>query len=62
MADHADEASETDDEQEKKWEAQNDCRSLIEAQEIKNDPDRLKAAMKEAKTKMAALKEVQSDD
>ena len=61
MADHADEALETDDEQEKKWEAQNDCRSLIEAQEIKNDPDRLKAAMKEAKTKMAALKEVQND-
>lgn len=50
----------TDDEQEKKWEAENDCRTLVDAAEIKGDPKRLKAAMVEAKSKMAALKEVQS--
>ena len=60
MAEHPVEALDTDDEQEKEWKAENDCRTLIDAAEIKNDPERLKAAVAEAKKKMAALKEVGS--
>ncbi len=42
----------------KDWEADNDCRTLIEAQEIKADKKRMKAAMVKAKEKMKALKNV----
>lgn len=45
----------------KDWEADSDCRTLIDAKEIQNDPKRLKAAMAKAKEKMKALKEVQAD-
>lgn len=44
----------------KDWQADSDCRTLIDAQEIMNDPARKKAAMKAAKKKMKALKAVES--
>lgn len=47
-------------EADKEWEADNDCRTLIDAQEVMNDPARKKAAMKAAKKKMKALKAVES--
>ena len=42
----------------KEWQADNDCRTLIDAEEVKKDPARMKAAVKKAKEKMAALKEI----
>ena len=42
----------------KKWQADSDCHTLIEYGEIKKDKARMKAAVKVAKEKMAALKEV----
>jgi len=44
------------------WKADGDCRTLIEAEQIKKDKPRLKAAMKKAKEKMAALKELESNE
>lgn len=48
-----------EDEQEKKWRAESDLRSLIEAEKIKQSPDRLKAAMahySEIKKAVSAIK------
>lgn len=36
-------------EEEKRWQAESDARALAEAEVIRNDPDRLKAAQKAAK-------------
>lgn len=48
--------------EDKAYQADSDCSTLIDAAEIKKDKPRLKAAMKKAKDKMAALKEVHADD
>lgn len=48
-----------EDAQEKKWMAESDLRSLIEAERIKQSPDRLKAAMaqySEMKKAISAIK------
>lgn len=47
-----------EDEQEKKWRAESDLRSLIEAEKIKADPERLKMAMKMKREQMDALKKI----
>lgn len=47
--------------QEKKWAAEHDLRTLIEAEVIKKDKARYDAAMKAHKEQMAALKEVAAD-
>lgn len=43
---------------EKKWRAEVDCGTLIEAERIKKDKPRLRAAMAHAKEKRAALDKV----
>lgn len=43
---------------EKDWRAEDDMRTLINAQKIQADPKRLKAAMAKAKEQMAALKKI----
>lgn len=48
--------------EDKMHQAADDCRTLIDAEEIKKDKPRMKAALKAAKEKMAALKEVTNDD
>ncbi len=50
---------EADDE---KWKAERDCETLIDAEEIKKDKTRMKAAMKYAKEKMKNLKAVHYED
>ena len=45
----------------KDWQADSDCRTLIEAKEIMADKERHRAAMKKAKEKMATLKEVSKE-
>lgn len=47
-----------EEEQEMQWKAEADCRTLIDAEEIKKDKPRLKRALAEAKKKAAALKEL----
>lgn len=42
-------------EEEKRWRAESDMRTLMEAEEIKNDPARLKAAQAMAKEKLVEL-------
>lgn len=45
---------------EKKWQAESDLRTLIEAEKIKADPERIKAAMKcrdEMKRNLTAIKD-----
>ncbi len=44
--------------EDKRYQAEHDCETLIDAQEIMGDKARMKAAMKVAKEKMAALKAV----
>jgi len=44
---------------EKGWQAESDLRHLIEAEKIKKDKDRLKAAMAKAKEQREALEQVQ---
>lgn len=39
------------------WQAQSDMRTLVDAQTIRNDPKRFKAAQKEAKKQADALEE-----
>lgn len=39
------------------WRAESDCHTLIEAEKIKADPDRLKAAKAAAKKKMKEMQE-----
>ena len=43
---------------EQKWQAEDDVRTLVEAEEIRKDKPRFKRAMKAAKEKMAALEAV----
>lgn len=48
------------EDQEKKWRAESDLRSLIEAEKIKADPERLKMAMKMKREQMDALKNIKT--
>ena len=43
---------------EAQFDAENDVRSLIEAEEIRKDPKRMRRAIKEARKKRAALNKV----
>lgn len=47
--------------EDKGHQADSDCRTLIDYHEIMANKPRMKAAMKKAKEKMAALKAVQAD-
>lgn len=49
------EAPEADDAREKEWMAEGDLRTLIEAEKIKGDKARLKAAMAKASSMKSAL-------
>lgn len=49
------------EDQEKKWRAESDLRTLVDAEKIKADPDRLKAAMKCKREQMDALKNIKSE-
>lgn len=51
----------TEAERESKFEAEHDLRTLIQAGEIKDDPKRMKRAMKEARSQKAALQKVKSN-
>lgn len=44
-----------------KYEAENDLRTLIEAEKVKRDKKRYSAAMKMAKEQKAALAEIQEE-
>lgn len=44
--------------EDKKWQAQQDLRTVQTAAEIQKDPQRMAAALKEAKVQMAALASV----
>ena len=44
--------------QEAEWKAENDLRTLIDAEKIKKEPSRLRAAMAKAKEQRAALETV----
>ncbi len=44
----------------KGWQAESDMRTLTEAEEIRRDPARYKAALAKAKETMAALQQMQS--
>ena len=48
----------TPSQEEKKFQAQDDLRTLTRAAEIKKDSDRMKRVMSEAKSQMEALKKV----
>lgn len=50
------------DKEEKRWRAESDLRTLIEAEEIRADKPRLKAAMNIRKEKMASMKKIGGDD
>lgn len=43
------------------WRAESDARTLVEAQQIRNDPKRLKAAMAEVKKQADNLSALQDD-
>lgn len=45
--------------EEKSWMAENDLRTLIEAEKIKADTERLKAAMKKKREMQADLKKIE---
>lgn len=47
--------------EEKSWRAQGDLHTLVEAERIKKDPERIKAAMAEKKKQMAAMKAIGGD-
>jgi hypothetical protein len=47
---------------EKKWRAQDDLRTLIEAEKIKKDKARLSAAMKESREQILALQKVKENN
>lgn len=49
-----------EDAQEKKWMAESDLRTLVEAEKIKADGKRLKAAMAMKREQMDALKNIKS--
>ncbi|SFE19216.1 hypothetical protein [Paracidovorax konjaci] len=44
----------------KDWQAESDMKTLTEAEEIRRDPARYKAALAKAKEKMAALQQMQA--
>lgn len=44
--------------EEKRWQAQDDLRTMQRAQEVAGDPERLKAAQKEAQQQVQALQKV----
>ena len=46
--------------QDLKWQAENDVRALVSAEEIRGDTKRHDRAMKEARSQMANLKKVRS--
>ncbi len=46
--------------EDKKWRAENDVRTLIEAEEIKADPERYKAAIKAGRAQASAIRKVTS--
>lgn len=50
------------DAEEKRWRAEADLRTLVEAEEIRADKARLKAAMKIRKEKLDAMKAAGDDD
>lgn len=43
----------------KEWQAESDMRALAEAEEIRKDPKRLKAALAKAKEKITELQKLQ---
>ena len=43
----------------KEWQAEDDMRTLVRAEEIRKDPKRLKAALAKAKERMAELQSLQ---
>ena len=45
--------------QEKEWQAEGDLRTLVDAEKIKKDPARMKAAMAKAKEQKTALESVE---
>lgn len=45
-------------EEEDSWKAENDMRTLIDAQKIQADPERFKKAMAKAKEQMRALRKI----
>ena len=49
------------DKSEQGWRAESDMRALAEAEEIRKDPKRLKAALAKAKEKIAELQSLQSE-
>lgn len=46
---------------EQDWRAESDMRALAEAEEIRKDPKRLKAALAKAKEKIAELQSLQTE-
>ncbi len=53
-------AKNTGIEMNKDWQAESDMRALAEAEEIRKDPKRLKAALAKAKEKIEELQRLQS--
>jgi hypothetical protein len=49
------------DKSEQDWRAESDMRALAEAEEIRKDPKRLKAALAKAKEKIAELQSLQTE-
>lgn len=49
------------DKSEQEWRAESDMRALAEAEEIRKDPKRLKAALAKAKEKIAELQSLQTE-
>lgn len=48
--------------EEERWQAESDMRTLVEAQQIRKDPKRLKAAQEVAKKKLLEVAVVAGDD
>lgn len=49
------------DKSEQDWRTESDMRALAEAEEIRKDPKRLKAALAKAKEKIAELQSLQTE-
>lgn len=49
------------EEQEKEWQAERDLNTLIDAEKIKKDPERMAAAVKRKKAMIAAMKNAGED-
>lgn len=52
---------EVSEKSEQDWRAESDMRALAEAEEIRKDPKRLKAALAKAKEKIAELQSLQTE-